>query len=119
MTLGDFSLRVAGANTAVKPSTAIAVAANWQQLFRVQRDTHDATSAEVGAGPHDVHIAAQAGVETNYGPPESASEKDRLIVEAELTDKGMPEGKPSSPVVGYLYFPHLVQEKTHRSSIGL
>lgn len=35
VTLGDFSLRVAGANTAVKPSTAIAVAANWQQLFRV------------------------------------------------------------------------------------
>ena len=99
----------------MKPSTAIAVAANWQQLFRVQRDTHDATSAEVGAG----HIAAQAGVETNYGPPESASEKDRLIVDAELTDKGLREGKPSSPVVGYLYFPHIVQEKTHRSSIGL
>lgn len=112
VTLGDFSLRLAGANTAVKPSTAIALAANWQQLFTVQRDTHDATSAEVGAGPHDVHIAAQAGVETNYGPPGSASEKDGATVEAELTDEGLPEVKASSPVVGYLYFPHLVREKS-------
>ncbi|HEX2662169.1 MAG TPA: hypothetical protein VHM93_04995 [Candidatus Acidoferrum sp.] len=111
VSLGDFSLRVTGANMAMKPSTATAVAANWQQLFRVQRDTHDATSAEVAAGPHDVHIAAQVGVETDYGPPESASEKDCATVEAELTDKGLPEGKASSPVAGYLYFPILSKKK--------
>lgn len=111
VSLGDFSLRVAGANTAVKPSTATTVAANWQQLFRVQRDTNDATSAEVAAGPRSGHIEAQVGVETDYDPPHSASEKDRATVEAELADKGLPEGKASSPVAGYLYFPVLSRKK--------
>lgn len=108
---GEFSLRVTGANAAVKPSAATAVAANWQQLFRVQRDTYDATSAEVAIGPHYGHIEVQVGVETDYGPPQSASEKDRATVEAELTDKGLPEGKASSPVAGYLYFPMLSRKK--------
>jgi hypothetical protein len=111
VSLGDFSLRVAGANTAVKPSTATAVAANWQQLLRVQRDTKDATSAEVVTGPHGVHMEAQVGVETDYGPPHPASERDRATVEAELTDKGLPEGEASSPVAGYLYFRILSRKK--------
>ena len=110
VSLGNFFLRLSGANTAAKPSTATAVAANWQ-LLRVQRDTHDATSAELAAGPHNGHIAAQVGVETDYGPPHFASEKDRATVEAELTDKGLPEGKASSPVAGYLYFPILSKKK--------
>jgi hypothetical protein len=32
--------------------------------------------------------------------------------EMELTDKGLPEGKASSPVAGYLYFP-VLQGKKH------
>ena len=69
--------------------------------------------------PRDVHIAAQVGVETDYGPQGSASEKDRATVEAELTYKGLPEGKASSPVAGYLYFPILSKKKAYRSSVGL
>ena len=111
VSLGDFSLRVAGANTAVKPSTATAVAANWQQLFRVQKDVKVEPSGEVTVGPHNGHIEAQVGVETDYGPPHSASERDRATVEAELRDKGLPEGKASSPVAGYLYFPILSRKK--------
>ena len=111
VSLGDFSLRVARANTAVKPSTATAVATNWQQLFRVQRDVKAEPSAEVAVGPHNGHIEAQVGVETDYGAPHSASEKDRATVEAELTDKGLPEGTASSPVAGYLYFPILSRKK--------
>lgn len=111
LSLGDFSLHVAGASTAVKPSTPTAVAANWQQLFRVQRDVKSELSAEVAAGPHSGHIEGQVGVETDYGPPHSASEGDRATVEAELTDKGLPEGKASSPVAGYLYFPILSRKK--------
>ena len=111
VSLGDFSLRVAGANTAVKPSTATVVAANWQQLFRVQKDVKVEPSGEVAVGPHNGHIEAQVGVETDYGPPHSASERDRATVEAELRDKGLPEGKASSPVAGYLYFPILSRKK--------
>jgi hypothetical protein len=111
VSLGEFSLRVTGANTAVKPSTATTVAANWQQLFRVQRDVKDATFGEVAAGRHSVHVEAQVGVETVYGPPHPASERDRATVGAELKDKGLPEGKASSPVAGYLYFPILSRKK--------
>lgn len=60
-------------------------------------------------------VETHIGVETDYGPPESASEKDRATVEAELTDKGLPEGKASSPVAGYLHFP-ILSKKRH---IGL
>ena len=111
VSLGDFSLRVAGADKAVKPSTATAAAANWQQLFRVQRDTKAVGSAEVAAGKDSFHVGGEVGVETDYGPPQSASEKDPATVEAELTDKGLPEGKASSPVAGYLYFPILSRKK--------
>ena len=108
---GDFSLRVAGTKTAVKPSTATAMAAKWQQLFRVQRDVKAEPYVEVVAGPHVGHIEGQVGVETDYGPPHSASDTDRATVEAELADKSLPEGKASSPVAGYLYFPILSRKK--------
>ena len=111
VSLSDFSLRVAGASTAVKPSTPTAVAAKWQQLFRVQRDVKVEYVADVDVGPNGVHVGAHVGVETDYGPPHSASEADRATVEAELTDKGLPEGKASSPVAGYLYFPILSRKK--------
>lgn len=111
VSVGEFSLSVTGANTAVKPSTATAVAANWQQLFRVERDSNVVRSAEVAAGPHSVHAEGQVGVEMDYGPPQSASEKERATVQAELTDKALPEGKASSPVAGYLYFPILSRTK--------
>ena len=111
VSLSDFSLRVAGADRAVKPSTATAVAANWQQLFRVQRDVKVEYVADADVGPNGGHIGAHVGVETDYEPPQSASECDRATVEADLTDKGLPEGKTSSPVAGYLYFPILSKKK--------
>lgn len=118
VTQGDFSLRVAGANATVKPSTATAVAANWQQLFRAQKDVKAEASGEVAVGPHNGHIEAQVGVETDYGPPHSASERDRATVEAELRDKGLPEGKASSPVAGYLYFPVPSRKKEAALQLG-
>ena len=60
VSLGDFSLRVVRANTAVKPSTATAVAANWQQLFRVQKDVKVEPSGEVAVGPHNGHACPKA-----------------------------------------------------------
>jgi hypothetical protein len=50
--LGDFSLRVAGTNTVAKPSTATAVAANWQQVFRERQDVKAEPFGEVAGGPH-------------------------------------------------------------------
>jgi hypothetical protein len=108
---GDFSLRVAGTSTAVTPSTATAVAANWQQQIRVQQDVRAEPNGEVAAGPHNVHLEGQVRVEPVDGPAHPASEKDRAILEGELADKGLPEGRASSPVAGYLYFPMLPRKK--------
>jgi hypothetical protein len=109
--LSDFSLRIAATNTAVKPSTATAVAANWQQIFREQQEVKDEPFAEAAAGPHNVHTTAQVRVETVDSSLHPGSEKDRATLEAELAEKGLAEGKTSSPVAGYLYFPMLPRKK--------
>jgi hypothetical protein len=109
--LSDFSLRVAGTNTVVKPSTATAVAANWQQTFREQQEVKVEPFGEVVGGPHGVHSEGQVRVETVDGQPHPASDKDRATLEAKLADKGLREGKASSPVAGYLYFPMLPRKK--------
>jgi hypothetical protein len=111
VSLGDFSLRLSGTNTAVKPSTATAVAANWQQQFRVQQDVKAEPYGEVTAGPHHVHTEGQVRLEPVDGPAHPASEKDRATLEGKLANKGLPEGKASSPIAGYLYFPMLPRNK--------
>ena len=110
--LSDFSLRIAGTDTAVKPSTASVVATNWRQELRVQQDVKTELDGEVAFGPGLVHLAGQVRFEKVDSPAYPASEKDAATLEAELTDKGLPEGKTSSPVAGYLYFP-VLQGKKH------
>jgi hypothetical protein len=111
VSLGDFLLRLAGTNTAVKPSTAKEVAANLQQQFSVQQDVKAEPYGEVAAGPHHVHTEGQVRVEAVDGPALPASEKDRATLEGELVDKGLPEDKASTPIAGYLYFPMLPRKK--------
>jgi hypothetical protein len=38
------------------------------------------------------------------GDQPGSSEKDRSVMETELSEKGLPEGTASAPVAGYLYF---------------
>jgi hypothetical protein len=58
------------------------------------------------------HTEGQVEVGTVDSPAHPATEKDAATLEAELTDKGFREGKASSPVAGYLYFP-VLQRKKH------
>ena len=109
--LSDFSLRIAGTNTAVKPSAAKVVAANWQQQFRMQQDVKTELDGDVTLGPGVVHLAGQVRFEKGDSPAQPPTEKDAATLEAELTEKGLPEGKASSPVAGYLYFPVLQRKK--------
>jgi hypothetical protein len=95
----------------VKPSSAKEAAANWQQQFSVQQDAKAEPYGEVTAGPHHVHTEGQVRVESVDDPALPASEKDRATLEGELVDKGLPEGKGSTPVAGYLYFPMLPRKK--------
>jgi len=105
--LSDFSLRITGTNTAVEASAAKVVAANWQQQLRMQQDVKTELDGEVTLGPSVLHLAGQVRFEKGDSPARAPTEKDAATLEAELTDKGLPDGKASSPVAGYLYFPVL------------
>lgn len=41
----------------------------------------------------------------NPGPNPASTDKDRSAMEAELSEKGLPEGTASAPVAGYVDFP--------------
>ena len=111
VSLADFSLYLAGTDTGVKPSRAVAIAAKLPQQSKTTDEVIVAPSGGAVVGPHGGHIGAEIGVDVFDGKPNPVSEKDRAVVEAELTDKGLPEGKVSSPVAGYLYFPFVVKNK--------
>jgi hypothetical protein len=60
-----------------------------------------ATGGQRGGG-----LSTSAGVGVGVGrSPSGASEQDRRAMEMELSEKGLPEGKASKPLSGYLYFP--------------
>ena len=91
--LSDFSLRITGTNTAVEASAAKVVAANWQQQLRMQQDVKTELDGEVTLGPSVLHLAGQVRFEKGDSPAQRPTEKDAVTLEAELTDKGLPEGK--------------------------
>jgi hypothetical protein len=116
VSLADFSLYLAGTDTGVKPSPATAIAAKLPQQSKSPDEVVVTPSAEVGVfvgkdGLHSGHIEAEIGVDVLDGKPIPVSEKDRAVAEAELTDKSLREGKVSSPVAGYLYFPIVLKKK--------
>ena len=39
------------------------------------------------------------------GPNPASTDKDRVVMETELGEKGLPEGTTPTPVAGYVYFP--------------
>jgi hypothetical protein len=115
VSLADFSLHLAGTDAVVKPSRATAIAAKLPQEL-VSPDEVIVTpsgEAEAGVGPHTlhIHIEGEVAVDDIPGEPHPVSERDRAVAEAQLTDKGLPEGKVSSPVAGYLYFPIVPKKK--------
>ena len=77
--LSDFSLRIAGTNTAVKPSAAKVVAANWQQQFRMQQDVKTELDGDVTLGPGVVHLAGQVRFGKGDSPAQPPTEKDRPL----------------------------------------
>src|SRR5215472_9683758 len=117
VSLDDFSVRVAGSDTAVKPSTAKVVAASIQKSAESQRDITVSPSVGVGyeSGPYAHGTYRQVGVAVAVSEPGShsgSSERDRDTMQTELSEKGLPEGTASAPVAGYLYFPLTKKKNT-------
>jgi hypothetical protein len=115
---GDFTLVVEGTDTPIRPQSATVISA------KVEKNTGSngglTTVARAGVGvesvsyndpktgqpvhEHSVTTSAGAGVGVDNGVPAAVAERDRLVIEQELTEKGLPEGKVAVPVSGYLYF---------------
>ena len=118
-----FAIRPAGSDKASKPLHPGAVAQTAERRsgkvltpmstsrsgsgMKAVVSTDPATGQERKESGVYTSTGAGAGVGTRGGP--ARTERDREVMELELTEKGLPEGTVSRPVAGYLYFP--VSEK--------
>jgi len=118
VSLNDFSLRTKDSDVAAKPSTAGVVAADLQKRARSDRDVTVSpvygVTYESGRGYDPVNgttsqhgLGQTAGVIVGVGSGSNpaSTDKDRSVMETELSEKGLPEGAASKPVAGYIYFP--------------
>lgn len=119
VSLNDFSLRAANAKSGMKAASPTVVAASIQKNARSGRDVAVYPTTSIGYSSGSIYdpatgtrqeshgVYTQAGVAVAVGSPDGpgVSDKDRSVMETELTEKGLPEGHASSPVAGYVYFP--------------
>ncbi len=118
LSLNDFVLRVKNAEIAAKPSSAKVVAASLQKRAQDQRDVTVSPTVGVGYGsgtaydpvygPRSGGVYTSAGVGVGIGSRSDqpgSTDKDRAVMETELSEKGLPEGSTVAPIAGYMYFP--------------
>ena len=118
LSLFDFSLVEVKTDNSVRPESPTTVAARLEQKKNPPRGVGVVTSGAVGyeSGTYidpvtgqPVHVrgvSTSAGVGASNGNsvPADIADHDREMIERELYEKGLPEGKVSVPVAGYLYF---------------
>lgn len=119
LSLDDFVLYVSGSDIGTKPQSASVVAAWLQKKAGSGNPVSVHTGATVGyesgtytdpntgqpTRVHGVYTATEVGVGVgNPSPAPGSTTRDRQIMETELSQKALPEGKTSAPVSGYLYF---------------
>ncbi len=119
ISLNDFVLRIKDTDVAAKPSSAKVIAASLQKKAGSDRDVTVSPSYGVAYQAGRIYdpvtrttqgsgVTQTTGVDVgigNPGPNPASTDKDRSAMEAELGDKGLPEGTTSTPLAGYLYFP--------------
>jgi hypothetical protein len=117
VSLNDFVLRVNGQEVATKPASAKVIASTLQKKARATRDVTVYPEVGVGyeSGGYDPvtgtqrrgGVYKQVGVGVGVGgvTQSGSTDKDRAAMEAELSEKGLPEGAAAAPVAGYVYFP--------------
>ena len=118
VSLNDFTVWIKGQDTSKKPGTAKVIAASLQQKAAADRDITVYPTTGIGYSSGTVYdpntgtrraggVYTQAGVGVGIGGPgqgPASSEKDRAVMETELSDKGLPEGDTKTPIAGYVYF---------------
>jgi hypothetical protein len=117
LSLDDFALYISGSDIGTKPQSATVVAASLQKKAGSGLPVSVSGGATVGyesgtyTDPNTGQPTRVHGVYTGTGvnvsdpkPAPGSTERDRQIMETELSQKGLPEGKAATPVAGYLYF---------------
>lgn len=126
VTLDDFTLIVGDTDMPVRPQSATVISA---KLEKQASKGGVVTSESVGIGyesgtytdpvtgqPVHVHgTTTSTGIGVGVGGgdvvPPAVAERDREVIERELSEKGLPEAKVVIPVSGYLYFSIPKQKK--------
>jgi hypothetical protein len=117
LSLDDFALYVSGSDIGAKPQSATVVAASLQKNAGPQPPVAVHGGATVGyesgattdpntgqpTRVHGVYTVTEVGVSDSKPVPGSMA-RDRQIMETELNQKALPQGKAEAPVAGYLYF---------------
>jgi len=117
MSLDDFALYISGSDIGKKPESAALVAASLQKKAGsgppvavhggagVGYESGTATDPNTGQPTrvHGVYTVTEVDV-SDAKPAPGSTERDRRIMETELSQKGLPQGKAEAPVSGYLYF---------------
>lgn len=122
----DFKLTVEGTDTSVRPQSAGVISAKLEKAEDSSGVTNS-TSAGIGyeSGGYTDPVTGQpvrghtvtrsAQTEVGSGDrvrvPAAEAERDRQVIEQELSEKGLPEAKIAMPVSGYLYFSLRKQKK--------
>jgi hypothetical protein len=118
VSLNDFVLRVKTSETSAKPASAKVIAARLQKSAGSDRDITVSPTVGIGyesrvydpvtgtrtSGGMTQTAGVMVGVGSN-GPNPASTDKDRAVMETELSEKALPEGAVSAPVAGYVYFP--------------
>jgi len=120
----DFTLTVEGTDIAARAQSATELSAKLTK----DADGGVTTAANVGVGVEfgtyadpvtgqPVHVrgvstSASVGVGVGSSVPATVAERQREVIERELSERSLPEAKISVPVSGYLYF-SLPKQKKH------
>jgi hypothetical protein len=125
VSLDDFTLTVGNADTPIRPRSATVISAKLEK-----KGSNGGVSASTGVGigyesgtyidpvtgqpvrVRGVTTSASVGVGVGDRVPVTVAERDREVIERELSEKGLPEAKIAIPVSGYLYFA-LPRQKKH------
>ncbi|HKN76848.1 MAG TPA: hypothetical protein VJW94_16855 [Candidatus Acidoferrum sp.] len=117
LSLDDFALYLSGSDIGTKPQSATLVAASLQKKAgsgppvsvhggaTVGYESGTSTDPNTGLPirVHGVYTGTEIDV-SDAKPAPGSTARDRQIMETELSQKGLPEGKAAAPVSGYLYF---------------
>ncbi|RPJ61928.1 MAG: hypothetical protein EHM23_05150 [Acidobacteria bacterium] len=113
---GQIFLRLTEDGKPIRAAEARTIARSLQKANAGDRDVAVYPSIGIGYGTerydpntgrtHPGGWTTDVGVGVGVGNGGAAStDEDRKVMELELTEKGLPKGKFSTPVSGYVYFP--------------